>query len=134
MILSAKVRIFMIPYILSMSLIAIILFLNTLISPYLVFIPLCQITSAFAVGSFICGGVFKWRGGGRAVGFNPAGDQVVILVVLVLSALVGGIPLAGYGVTLLLSGDHLLSVFVQMVVAICESTAAWYLVPRFLKD
>jgi hypothetical protein len=133
-ILLAKVRIFAIPYTLSMVLITIILFMNPLISPYLICIPLFQMVAAFAVGSFSCGILFKWRGGGRAVGFNPASDQIVAIVVLGISGIFGGLPLAGYGVVLLVTGNHLLSVLTQLLVALVESISAWYLVPHLLKD
>ena len=78
--------------------------------------------------------MFKWRGGGRAVGFNPAGDQIVVFVVLGISGIIGGIPLVSYGAILLLTGNHLLSVLAQLLVAFVESILAWYLVPRLLKD
>ena len=133
-VLSSKVRMFMIPYIFSMVLIAVILIMNTLISPYLVCIPIFQIAAAFAVGSFSCGIMFKWRGDGRAVGFNPAGDQIVAFVVLGISGIIGGIPLVSYGAILLLTGNHLLSVLAQLLVAFVESILAWYLVPRLLKE
>ncbi len=120
MILKGKIAIFAIAYIASIIVGFILLLANTLTSPFLLCIPLFQLPCAYSIGAAVGGVVYKIRGNGRATAVNLVGDQTIAFVSLIVAAIVGALPLLGYGVVLLNTGDHLLSVLSQLLIAVLE--------------
>ncbi|MFX1605208.1 MAG: hypothetical protein ACFFDD_04820, partial [Promethearchaeota archaeon] len=74
------------------------------------------------------------RGGGRVTSVNLVGDQVVSLTALIVSAIVGSLPLIGYSVILLLTGNHLLSILSQLSISLLELVLLLIGIPRVLRD
>jgi len=68
------------------------------------------------------------------VAVNLAADQLMGLLAGVIAAIVGIIPLVGYGIVMIASGAHILSLLTQLALATLEAMLAYRLVPRILKD
>ncbi|NHI90439.1 MAG: hypothetical protein EAX87_13035 [Candidatus Thorarchaeota archaeon] len=133
-VLNGKIVISAVSYSFSTLVVFVFLLLGNLISPYLLFIPLFQIPCAYSVGAAVGGTIYKVRGGGRVTAVNLVGDQLMSLLALVVSGIVGLLPLSGYGVTLLITGDHLLSVLVQLSISLGEAILLRITLPHILKD
>jgi hypothetical protein len=133
-VLNGKIVISAVSYSFSTLVVFVSLLLGNLISPYLLLIPLFQIPCAYSVGAAVGGTIYKVRGGGRVTAVNLVGDQAMSLLALVVSGIVGLLPLLGYGVTLLITGDHLLSVLVQLSISLGEAILLRITLPRILKD
>lgn len=133
-VLNGKIVISAVSYLFSTLVVFVFLLLGNLISPYLLFIPLFQIPCSYSVGAAVGGTVYKVRGGGRVTAVNLVGDQAMSLLALVVSGIVGLLPLLGYGVTLLITGDHLLSVLAQLSLSIGEAILLRITLPHILKD
>ena len=133
-VLNGKIVISAVSYSFSTLVVFVILLFGNLISPYLLFIPLFQIPCAYSVGAAVGGTIYKVRGGGRVTAVNLVGDQAMSLLALVVSGIVGLLPLLGYGVTLLITGDHLLSVLVQLSISLGEAILLRITLPHILKD
>jgi hypothetical protein len=133
-ILNAKVAIAMIPYVGSMIMVSILLSIFPLTSPLIILIPLVQIpcgyTISIAVGAFI----YWKRGDGRAVAVNVMADSGMSFLAAVIGAVVGIVPLAGYGVAMILTGSHIVSLATQVLVMILELVLIRSQVPKLLKD
>ena len=133
-VLNGKIVISAVSYSFSTLVVFVILLLGNLISPYLLFIPLFQIPCAYSVGAAVGGTIYKVPGGGRVTAVNLVGDQAMSLLALVVSGIVGLLPLLGYGVTLLITGDHLLSVLVQLSISLGEAILLRITLQHILKD
>ena len=133
-VLNGKIVISAVSYLFSTLVVFVFLLFGNLISPYLLFIPLFQIPCAYSVGAAVGGIIYKVRGGGRVTAVNLVGDQAMSLLALVVSGIVGLLPLLGYGVTLLSTGDHLLSVLTQLSLSIGEAILLRITLPHILKD
>jgi hypothetical protein len=68
------------------------------------------------------------------VAVNLAADQAMSLLAVVIAALIGIIPLVGYGTVMIATGDHILSLLTQLALATLEAMLAYRLAPMILKD
>jgi hypothetical protein len=134
MVLNGKIAILAISYLFSILLIFVILLINTLTTLYLLFIPLFQIPCAYSIGAAVGGTIYKVRGGGRVTAINLVGDQGLTLLALIVSGVVGLLPLFGYGVILLVTGNHLLSLLAQLSISLSEAVLLRIALPHILKD
>ena len=132
--LKSKTAIVLVPYICSMLLITIVLGLHPVVTPLILVIPLVQIPAGYAIAMFVGSTIYRVRGGGRAVAVNLAADQAMGLLAGVIAALVGIIPLVGYGIVMMATGAHILSLLTQLALATLEALLAYRLVPMMLKD
>ena len=134
LVLHSKTSILMVPYILNMIAIDIMIFINTPISPFLLLIPILQIPCGYAVGMAVGTAVFRIRGGGRAVAVNIASDQAMGLFSAAVGAIVGIVPLVAYGLAMLATGSHIISLASQGVIVFALVVAASRYIPKLLKD
>ncbi|MFW9967739.1 MAG: hypothetical protein ACFFEA_11360, partial [Candidatus Thorarchaeota archaeon] len=132
--LNAKVAMALFPYVGSMILISVLLSLFPLRSPLIPLIPLVQIpcgyTVALAVGAF----TYWKRGGGRAVSISVVADSGMTFLAAIMGALIGIVPLVGYGAVMILTGNHIISLATQVLVMIIELVLVRSQVPKLLKD
>lgn len=134
MVLNGKIAIFAISYLSSILVVFVILLINNLTSPYLLFIPLFQMPCAYSIGASIGGTIYKVRGGGRVTAVNLVGDQAMSFLALIVSGIVGLSPLLGYGLALLSTGNHLLSILTQLSISLGEVIVLRLTLPRILRD
>lgn len=134
LVLKSKTSIVLVPYILSMIAIDIMIFLNTPITPLLLLIPIIQIPCGYVVGMAVGGAVFKVRGGGRAVAVNVTSDQAMGFFSAAVGALTGIVPLLAYGITMLITGSQIISLFSQGVLVIALVLIVRNFIPKLLKD
>jgi hypothetical protein len=132
--LKTKAVIAMIPYVASMVLIATICALYPLISPVVVLIPLVQIPCGYAIALAVGGGIYRVKGQGRAVAMNIAFEPGMAIFAAAVASVFGIIPLVGYGLAMLVTGSHLVSIIVQVLVLIPELLLIRSQIPRLLKD
>ena len=78
--------------------------------------------------------VFKIRGGGRAVAVNVTNDQAIGFVAGGVAAGVGIVPLVAYGLALIVSGSHIISLTAQGIALVLLVLLARFQVPKLLKD
>ena len=132
--LNAKVAIAMFPYVGSMIVISILMSIFPLNSPLIPLIPLVQIPCGYTIS--MAGGAFTYwkRGGGRAVSINIAADTGMTFLAAVIGALVGIVPLVGYGVAMILTGNHVISLTTQFIMMVVELLLIRSQVPKLLKD
>jgi hypothetical protein len=133
-VLNGKIAIFAISYLFSILTVFVILLVNNLTSPYLLFIPLFQIPCAYSTGAAIGGTIYKIRGGGRVTAVNLVGDQAMSFLALFVSGIVGLAPLLGYGLVLLYTGSHLLSILTQLSISLGEAIVLRVTLPHILRD
>lgn len=134
LILKSKTAIMIIPYTLSMIALDIVFWLNSPISLWILLIPIIQIPCGYVLGMTVGAAVFKMRGGGRAVAVNVTNDQVMGFVAGAIAAGVGIAPLVAYGLLMILSGTHIISLTAQGFVIILLVLLARFQVPKLLKD
>jgi hypothetical protein len=134
LILRSKTAIMIIPYTLSMIALDIVFWLNSPISFWILLMPVIQIPCGYVLGMTVGAAVFKMRGGGRAVAVNVTNDQVMGFVAGAIAAGVGIAPLVAYGLTMILSGSHIISLTAQGFVIILLVLLARFQVPKLLKD
>jgi predicted permease len=134
LVLTTKTSILLVPYILSMIAIDLMILINNPISPFLLLIPIIQIPCGYIVGMAVGGTVFRMRGGGRAVAVNVTSDQAMGLVSAAVGAIVGLAPLIAYGLAMLTTGSHIISLVSQGIIVLALVLVAWRLIPRLLKD
>jgi predicted permease len=134
LVLKTKTVIMMVPYILSMIALDLVILINSPISPLILLIPIIQMPCGYVVGMAVGGTVFKMRGGGRAVAVNVTSDQTMGLLSGAVGALSGIVPLVAYGLAMLASGSHVISLMSQGIVVLLSVVAASRLIPRLLKD
>ncbi|MGD9395009.1 MAG: hypothetical protein PVJ05_01130 [Candidatus Thorarchaeota archaeon] len=133
-VLNSKIAIFAISYTLTLLIVFVLLLSSSLISPFLLLIPLFQLPCAYSIGGAVGGAIYRIRGGGRVTSVNLVGDQVVSLIALIVSVTVGFLPLIGYSVILLQTGSHLLSVISQLSISMLEMVLLLIGIPRVLRD
>ncbi len=133
-VLNGKIAIFSISYVFTMILVFVIILFNTLTTPFLLLIPLFQIPCSYSIGAAIGGTIYLVRGGGRVTAVNLVGDQAMSFLALIVSCIVGLSPLLGYALTLLNTGDHLLSVIVQLSISFGVAAFLRLSLPHILKD
>jgi hypothetical protein len=132
--LDAKVAIGMIPYMGSMLIIALLLSLFQLTSPWILLIPLIQIPCGYTI-SMAVGTIAYWkRGDGRAVSINVVSDSKMGILAAFIGAIVGIIPLVGYGIAMILTGQHVVCLAVQFLIMIVELILVRAQASRLLKD
>ena len=133
-VLNGKIAIFSLSYLFSILVVFVILLVNNLTSPYLLFIPLFQTPCAYSIGAAIGGTIYKVRGGGRVTAVNLVGDQAMSFLALIVSSVVGLLPLLGYSLILLDTGNHLLSILTQLSISLGEMIALRIALPHILRD
>ncbi len=134
MTLNAKTAIAFPIYIVSLVMIIIILALQPLFTPPLLLIPIAQIPAGYALAILVGGVMYKLQGGGRAVAITITGNSKLVFVAGIIAALVGIVPLVGYGVTMILTGSHIFCLSVQAGLAFLIAIIANRFVSRLLKD
>jgi predicted permease len=134
MVLNGKIALFSVSYLFSLCTVFVILLVSSLTSPYLLFIPLFQIPCAYSLGAAVGGTIYRVRGGGRVAAVNLVGDQAMSFLALIVSGSVGLLPLLGYGLVLLGTGSHLLSILAQLSVSLGEALILRISLPHILKD
>lgn len=134
LVLKTKTVIMIVPYIFSMIALDLVILINSPISPLILLIPIIQMPCGYVVGMAVGGTVFKMRGGGRAVAVNVTSDQVMGFLSGAVGALVGIVPLVGYGLAMLATGSHVFSLASQGVLVLVSVLAASRFIPRLLKD
>ena len=65
---------------------------------------------------------------------NLVGDQAMTFLALIVSAIVGLLPLLGYAIILLQTGNHLWSILGQLSIALLEALLLRITTSRILKD
>ena len=133
-VLNAKITMFATTYTVTILIVFLLLIGSTLISPFLLFIPLFQLPCAYSIGAAVGGTIYKFRGGGRVTAVNLVGDQAMTFLALIVSAIVGLLPLLGYGIILLQTGNHLWSILGQLSIALLEALLIRITLSRILKD
>lgn len=134
LVLRTKTAIMIVPYILSMIAMDIAIFLNAPISPLILLMPIVQMPCGYAIGMVVGGTVFKKRGDGRAVAINVTSDQAMGFFSAFIGAIVGIVPLIGYGLAMILTGSHIISLVCQGSLVLLSVFGAWKFIPRLLKD
>jgi hypothetical protein len=132
--LKSKTAIAVALYICSMLILTIALGLHSVVTPLILVIPLVQIPAGYAIAMSVGSIIYRVRGGGRVVAMNLAADPAMSLLAGVIAALVGIIPLVGYGIVLIATGAHILGLLTQLALATLEAMLAYRLVPMILKD
>jgi hypothetical protein len=131
--LQAKAIIFLVCEVLAMSVVSLLLVFNPIIVPLLILMPLCQIPCGYAFAMAVGATIYLRKGGGSAVALNLSSEQGLVMISMAVGAVVGLLPLIGYGLALLSTGSHMISLSVQLLVSILESMIIWRLAPRLLK-
>jgi len=134
LVLNGKITIFATSYVITIFIVFILLLGSTLISPFLLFIPLFQLPCAYSIGAAVGGTVYKIRGGGRVTAVNLVGDQAITFIALIVSTIIGVLPLVGYAIILLQTGNHLFSILFQLSISLIEMFLLRITLPRILKD
>ncbi|MFW9908522.1 MAG: hypothetical protein ACFFEF_08095 [Candidatus Thorarchaeota archaeon] len=133
-VLNGKIAIFSVSYVFSMIVVFVILLVNSLISPYLLLIPLFQLPCTYSIGAAVGGAIYRVRGGGRVTAVNLVGDQAISFFALLISGIVGFSPLVGYSYMLLTTGNHVLAILTQLAISLGEAIVLRFALPRILKD
>ena len=134
LVLRSKTTIMIVPYVLCMLALVIVVWLCNPITPLVLLIPIIQLPMGYAIGMMVGGAVFKARGGGRAVAVNVASDQAMGFFSAFVGAIVGIVPLVGFGLVILVTGSQIISLAVQGLLVIVMIASARMVVPRLLKD
>lgn len=134
LVLRTKTVIMIVPYIFCMLALDLVILINSPISPLLLLIPIVQMPYGYVIGMAVGGAVFKIRGGGRAVAVNVTSDQAMGFVSAFVGALIGIVPLVGYGLTILYTGSQILSLATQGLIVLVMIVASWRFIPKLLKD
>jgi len=134
LILKSKTTILFVPYVVSMIAIDLMILINDPITPLLLLIPIIQVPCGYIIGMTVGATVYRVRGGGRAVAVNVTADQAMGLLSAAVGALVGIVPLIGYGLTMLFTGSQVFSLASQGVLVLVLILVAWRFIPRVLKD
>ncbi len=132
--LTAKTAIAFPIYVFSLIMMAVIIATQPLFTPLLILIPLAQIPVGYAIALLVGGFAYWKRGGGRAVTVSMTSDTAMVMISGALAGLIGMVPLVGYGLTMILTGWHILCLSIQFVVALLLAAIAHRYVNRMLKD
>jgi predicted permease len=134
MTLKSKTAIVAVPYALSLIALDIVFFISAPISPLILLMPIIQIPCGYALGMTVGAAIFKIRGGGRAVAVKVTNDQAIGIIAGAVAAGVGIIPLMGYGIAMIATGLHVVSLAAQGLAILFLVLIARYQVPKLLKD
>ena len=134
LILKGKTAITIIPYTITMILLAILLTMFDPITPLVILIPLIAIPMGYAVPMSVGAAMYRFRGGGRAVAINIAADQRMGLLAGAVGAIVGIGPLLGFGFIMLLTGSQIISIGTQALLTLWMVLAAHSQITKLLKD
>ncbi|TFG30228.1 hypothetical protein EU528_08485 [Candidatus Thorarchaeota archaeon] len=134
LILRSKTVIMMVPYAFSMIALDVVFLLNAPISAWILLMPIIQIPCGYVLGMTVGAAVFKIRGGGRAVAVNVTNDQAIGIVAGAVAAGVGIVPLVGYGLAMMATGSHIISITVQGLALLLMVLLARFQIPNLLKD
>ncbi|TFG94444.1 hypothetical protein E4H12_15150 [Candidatus Thorarchaeota archaeon] len=134
LILKSKTVIMMVPYALSMIALDVVFLLNEPISPWILLMPIIQIPSGYVLGMTVGAAVFKIRGGGRAVAVNVTNDQTIGVIAGAVAAGLGIVPLVGYGLAMIMTGSHIISLTAQGLALLGMVLLTRFQVPKLLKD
>ena len=134
MTLRAKTAIAFPIYMVSIILITIIVALQPLFSPVLLLIPLAQLPAGYYIPTIVGGVLYKYQGGGRAVAISITGNTGLVMLSAAIVGAVGIVPLVGYGLTMILTGNHILCLLVQVSIAVLLAIVSNRYVSRLLKD
>jgi predicted permease len=134
LILKTKTVIMIVPYLFCMLALDIVVLLNSPITPLVLLIPVVQMPMGYVIGMAVGGAVFRIRGGGRAVAVNVTSDQAMGFVSAFVGALVGIVPLVGYGLMMLFTGSQIISLAAQGLIVLVMVVASWRFIPKLLKD
>lgn len=133
-VLNAKIAIAMVPYICSMIVVSLLLSMFPLTSPLIPLIPLVQIPCGYTISLAVGTTIYWKRGQGRAVSISVVSDSRMSFLAAFIGALVGIVPLVGYGVAMIVTGQHAISLATQFIVMILELALIQSQLPRLLKD
>ncbi|MFW9907613.1 MAG: hypothetical protein ACFFEF_03485 [Candidatus Thorarchaeota archaeon] len=134
MTLNAKTVIAFPIYVFSLVMMAVLIALQPLFTPLLIFIPLAQIPAGYALSLLVGGAIYWKRGGGRAVAISFTSDSSMVMIAGAIAGIIGIIPLLAYGITMLLTGWHALCLATQFLSALALAGIAHRTVNRILKD
>jgi hypothetical protein len=134
LILKGKTAISIIPYIVTMILLALLIAMFDPITPLVILIPLIAIPMGYAVPMSVGAAMYRFRGGGRAVAINITADQRMGLLAGAVGAIVGLGPLLGFGFAMMLTGSQIMSLGTQALLTLLMVLVARYQIPKFLKD
>ena len=134
LVLKTKTVIMIVPYILCMIALDIVVLLNFPITPLVLLIPVVQMPMGYVIGMAVGGAVFKVRGGGRAVAVNVTSDQAMGFFSAFMGAIVGIVPLLGFGLAMYLTGSQIISLVAQGLFVLVMVVTSWRFIPKLLKD
>jgi hypothetical protein len=134
MTLNAKTAIALPIYLVSLALIFVLLALQPLITPLIILIPIVQVPAGYALSLMVGGVVYKLQGGGRAVAISFTGNSSLVIISGIVAFVIGIIPLVGYGLTMILTGDHIFCLVIQLLLSVLLAVFADRSVSRLLKD
>ncbi len=134
LILKTKTVIMIVPYIFCMLALDLVVLLNSPITPLVLLIPLVQMPMGYVIGMSVGGAVFKVRGGGRAVAVNVTSDQAMGFFSAFMGAIVGIVPLLGFGLTIYLTGSQIISLAMQGLLVLVMVVTSRIFIPKLLKD
>jgi hypothetical protein len=132
--LETKATIGMIPYVCSMVLLALISAFYPLINPIVLLIPFVQIPCGYAIALAVGGRIYRSRGHGRAVAINIMFDPGMAFFAAGVAAIIGIVPLVGYGLTMLATSNHIASIVLQLMVMILELFLIRRQIPKLLRN
>jgi len=114
--------------------ITVILALQPLFTPLLLLIPLVQIPAGYGIALLVGCVMYKMQGGGRAVAITITENSTLVVVAGIIAGVVGIVPLVGYGLTMILTGSHILCLVVEASLSFLIAIIANRFVSRLLKD
>jgi hypothetical protein len=133
-VLRAKVAVALAVYLFSLALLDIIVAAQTLITPLLILMPLAQIPAGYSIPMVVGGIVYRIRGAGHAVAVNVSAEPGIAFTAAILGSIVGVVPLLAYGLTMIVTGSHIMCLVSQAGIALLEAGVVRRLVPSVLKD
>ncbi|MBN2229114.1 MAG: hypothetical protein JW779_05930 [Candidatus Thorarchaeota archaeon] len=134
LVLRGKVVISIIPYTITMLLIALLLSIFNPITWLVIMVPIIAVPLGYAVPMSVGATMYRYRGGGRAVAINLAADQRMALIAGFVGAIVGVGPLLCFGITMIFTGSQILSLSMQGLATIAIVLLAHFQIPKLLKD
>jgi len=134
LVLRGKTAISIIPYTITMILLAFLLPLFNPITPLVALIPIIAIPLGYAVPMSVGAAVYRYKGDGRAVAINLTSDQKVGMLAGFVGAVVGLGPLVCFGISMLLTGSQVYSLIAQILCTLALVITAHYQIPKLLKD
>lgn len=134
LILRGKTAISIIPYTVTMLLVALLLALFNPITPLVVIIPILAIPLGYVIPMSVGAAIYRFRGDGRAVAINMASDQKMALIAGFIGAIVGLGPLLCFGITMLITGSQIFSLSAQLSGTLALVLVAHTQIPKLLKD